>query len=193
MRLKRHPPARRLSRQKGPCPHPPPPPASEGLGSAAISLRRSAHPKAQNDDQRTLSSRRRRRDAARGSHLASTRWRYAASLSLSDGRGRPERSQGPCRRSAGLACPKPLKDLSLSCIMSFAIRPRLSLQSTTPPDMPSPPRGEEPDDDFVSFPATAALAAQIAEGRRLYARLENGRAYGEDEQTPNDLLNEPNL
>ena len=26
-------------------------------------------------------------------------------------------------------------------------------------------KGEEPDDDFVSFPATAALAAQIAEGR----------------------------
>ena len=25
-------------------------------------------------------------------------------------------------------------------------------------------KGEEPDDDFVSFPATAALAAQIAEG-----------------------------
>jgi hypothetical protein len=54
-------------------------------------------------------------------------------------------------------------------------------------------KGEEPDDDFVSFPATAALPAQTAEGRRLYARLENGQAYGEDEQTPNDLLNEPNL
>lgn len=54
-------------------------------------------------------------------------------------------------------------------------------------------KGEEPDDDFVSFPATAALAAQIAEGRRLYARLEDRQAYGEDEQTPNDLLNEPNL
>ncbi len=45
----------------------------------------------------------------------------------------------------------------------------------------------------MSFPATAALAAQIAEGRRLYARLEDRQAYGEDEQTPNDLLNEPNL
>jgi hypothetical protein len=54
-------------------------------------------------------------------------------------------------------------------------------------------KGEEPDDDFVSFPATSALAAQIAEGHRLYARLEDGQAYGEDEQTPNDLLNEPNL
>jgi hypothetical protein len=54
-------------------------------------------------------------------------------------------------------------------------------------------KGEEPDDDFVSFPATTALAAQIAEGRRLYARLEDGQAYGEDEQTPNDLLKEPNL
>jgi hypothetical protein len=125
---------------RGPCPHPPPPPASEGVDAAAISLRRSAHPKAQNDDQRALSSRRRRRDAARGSHLASTRWRYAASLSLSDGRGRPERSQGPCRRSAGLAYPKPLKDMSLLCIMRLAIRPRLSLQSTTPPDRPSLPR-----------------------------------------------------
>jgi hypothetical protein len=54
-------------------------------------------------------------------------------------------------------------------------------------------KGEEPDDHFVSFPATSALAAQIAEGHRLYARLEDGQAYGEDEQTPNDLLNEPNL
>ena len=54
-------------------------------------------------------------------------------------------------------------------------------------------KGEEPDDDFVSFPATAALAGQVAEGRRLYARLEDGQAYGEDEQTPNDLLNDPNL
>ncbi len=51
-------------------------------------------------------------------------------------------------------------------------------------------KGEEPDADFVSFPATAALAAQIAAGCRLYTRLENGQAYGEDEQTPNDLLNE---
>ena len=42
-------------------------------------------------------------------------------------------------------------------------------------------------------PFLAALAAQIAEGHRLYARLEDGQAYGEDEQTPNDLLNEPNL
>jgi hypothetical protein len=28
-------------------------------------------------------------------------------------------------------------------------------------------KGEEPDDDFVSFPATSALAAQIAEGIAL--------------------------
>jgi hypothetical protein len=43
--VKRDPPARQLSCQKGACPHPLPPPASEGLGSAAISLRRSAHRK----------------------------------------------------------------------------------------------------------------------------------------------------
>jgi hypothetical protein len=49
-------------------------------------------------------------------------------------------------------------------------------------------KGEEPDDDFVSFPATAALAAQIAEGRRLYARLEDGQAYGEDEQTRAEFI-----
>jgi hypothetical protein len=54
-------------------------------------------------------------------------------------------------------------------------------------------KGDAPDDDFVSFAATAALAAQMAEGRRLYARLEDGQAYGEDEQTPNDLLNDPDL
>jgi hypothetical protein len=54
-------------------------------------------------------------------------------------------------------------------------------------------KGEEPDNDFVSFPATAALAAQIAEGRSLYPRLEDGQAYGEDEQTPNDLLKDLNL
>ena len=41
-----------------------------------------------------------------------------------------------------------------------------------------------------AIPTTAALAAQIAAGCRLYTRLENGQAYGEDEQTPNDLLNE---
>jgi hypothetical protein len=51
--------------------------------------------KHKNDDQRTLSTRRRRRDAARGLHLVSTRWRSAASLSLSDGRGRRPADQ--CR------------------------------------------------------------------------------------------------
>jgi hypothetical protein len=126
--LKRRPPARQLSRQKEPCPHPPPPPAPNGAGfsryiAAAVSTPR----KHKNDDPRTLSTRRRRRDAARGLHLASTRWRYAASLSLSDGRGRPERGQGPRRRCARLACPKPLKNTSQLCIMRLALRPRLSL------------------------------------------------------------------
>jgi 2-polyprenyl-3-methyl-5-hydroxy-6-metoxy-1,4-benzoquinol methylase len=34
----------------------------------------------------------------------------------------------------------------------------------------------------------ASVVRQV--GSRLYTRLENGQAYGEDEQTPNDLLNE---
>ena len=58
-----------------------------------------------------------------------------------------------------------------------------------PPDPRIPPDARAPASAYFS----ASLAAQIAEGRRLYARLENGQAYGEDEQTPNDLLSEPNL